>query len=133
MMKKIFTYIATGLFLVCLSGISQGAGRDWCCEDMSDAELNMHFNKAGFASSDKGQKTIVPKVSDRRDWCCEDMSDAELNTHFEKAGFASSDKGQKTIVPKVSDRRDWCCEDMSDEEINTHFEKANKIMPAAGN
>ena len=122
-MKKIFTYIATGLFLVCLSGISQGAGRNWCSEDMSDAELNKHFNKEELASRDKGQNTIVLKVSDRRDWCCEDMSDAELNKHFNKEGFASRDKVRKIIVPKVSNRRDWCSEDMSDAELNKHFNK----------
>ena len=114
-MKRMLTYMATGLLLLGVTGISQAEGyyyndREDCCTE--GPPYNRDFK----------QGLIIPTI----------VVD-EGHLYIEGMGFAPRPEGPKTVVPKISYSRDWCCEDMSKEEADMHFKKVNKIEPAAGN
>lgn len=114
MMKKIFAYMVTGLFLAGLTGIAQAAGLNdrgdcWCLE-------------GNPYNTDSQQSPIVQTI----------VVD-EGHLYIEGMGFAPRPEGPKTVVPKVSYTRDWCCEGVTDEKSEMHIEKINLIVPAAGN
>ncbi len=115
-MKKMVALMATGIFLVGVTGIAQAAGyynaREDCCTE------GPSYNR------DSKQGPIVPtKVV------------YQETLYIEGMGFPPRPQGPETVIPIVSDRCDYCSEGFSADELEymLHIKRMNKIEPAAGN
>ena len=112
-MKKIFTHIVTGLFLVGVTGIAQAQGY------YAGIDFQIEGPSYNYASENK---PITPTV----------VVLDQGSRYIEGIGFALRTPGLKTLVSKAHDHRDWCCEGLTEVEVaEMHIRQVNRIEPAA--
>ncbi len=107
-MKRMTTYMATGLLLIGVTGIAQAEGYYYDAREDCSTEgfpYNRDFKKDPIVPT----KVVLEKGS----------------LYIEGMGFPPRAERQKTIVPKVLNHYDFCSEGFSDEELENVLQVKN--------